>query len=348
MHERYMRRALELAESGRGAVHPNPLVGAVLVRDGRILAEGFHRRFGGAHAEIEAIEEARRHGGNGACRDATLYVTLEPCAHQGKTPPCVDAILEAGIAEVVYAVEDPNPLVGGKGQDRLQSAGVRVKSGIEAAAARRLNEAFFHFHTRGRPFVTWKVARSLLGETTLAEGRRTKLTDCNADANVDEMRARADAVVIGSATAVIDDPGLRVREATGRDPWRVVLDARLRTPPSARLVRQNTDRRTLLITTVPATDPRRLALEDTGVAIEEVAATDGGVDLAAALAVLGTRGLIDLLVESGGRLGRALLERGLVDRVITFATPVWAPGSSGRIAGFDRVGADIRIVWEPR
>lgn len=311
--ERWMRRALALAERGAGQVAPNPKVGAVLVRDGVLVGEGWHPRFGGPHAEVMALQAA-----GAAARGATAYVSLEPCAHHGKTPPCTDALLAAGVARVVCAVRDPNPLAAG-GVDRLRAAGVAVTVGVLEAEARALNAPFL-FAARGeaRPFVTLKLALSLDGGLVDASRERGWLTGPVAREAVHALRAEADAVGVGIGTALADDPDLTVRLAPAPrvPPLRVVFDRQGRLPLDGRLVRTAREVPVLVIM-APGGDGRaRRALESRGVAVVEAAT------LELALGALRSRGVRHLLLEGGAGLASAAMAAGVVDHLITFQAPV--------------------------
>ena len=317
-HDRtHMRRALALARRGWGCTAPNPRVGAVVVRDGRVLGEGWHRVYGGPHAEVEALRSA----GDDA-RGATIYVSLEPCNHTGRQPPCVDALLAAGVARVVCATRDPNPVAAG-GAERLRAAGVRVDFGIEEDAARELNAAFFHVATgdatrRARPWVTLKLALSLDGAIADRTRRQSWLTGPLARREVHRLRAGHDAVAVGIGTALADDPALTVRH--GRrprvPPLRVVLDRALRLPPDSRLAVSTGEVPVLVLAAPDAPDDRASALAARGV---EIARAD---DLAAGLALLERRGVRSLLVEGGAGIASALVGSGAVDRLVIFQAPV--------------------------
>ncbi|RMH54510.1 MAG: bifunctional diaminohydroxyphosphoribosylaminopyrimidine deaminase/5-amino-6-(5-phosphoribosylamino)uracil reductase RibD [Candidatus Hydrogenedentota bacterium] len=337
----FMARALELAEGGRPTAHPNPYVGAVIVHGGTVLAEGFHSRFGASHAEAAAIASAREQGIS--LEGATLYVTLEPCCHSGKTPPCTKAIIESRIGEVIVAVRDPNPAVNGEGIARLEKAGLRVRSGLLEEEAVKLNEAYFHFRRTGLPFVTWKCCRTLDGRTTYRPGTRSRISSPEADARVDRLRASVDAVLVGSRTAAIDRPRLRVRSGAGTDPWRIVFDSRLVTPLDSPLVAENSDRRTLMIAAEGASSERIAEYRDAGVEVDVVPERNGHVDPRAALARIAERGIIEILCESGETLGRALMEEGLLRRVLLLQTPRLTERESGEIEAIEEVGPDLFI-----
>ncbi|MBR9989290.1 MAG: bifunctional diaminohydroxyphosphoribosylaminopyrimidine deaminase/5-amino-6-(5-phosphoribosylamino)uracil reductase RibD, partial [Gemmatimonadetes bacterium] len=277
-HAAHMRRALELAQRGWASAAPNPMVGAVVVRDGRSVGEGFHQVYGGPHAEVNALREA-----GGTARGATLYVTLEPCAHDGKTPPCVDAIIEAGIAEVVYASGDPNPQ-GRGGADRLRDAGLNVIEGVERDAARALNAAFFHIHESGPPFVALKLAMSLDAGIAKAPGVHTALTGPAALQAMHRLRSGFDAILIGIGTALADDPLLTVREApVKRQPVRIVADTGARLPLESRLVQTVGEAPVWVMCADDAPHERIAALEHEGVRILRVPRDGDRIDLRRAL-----------------------------------------------------------------
>lgn len=315
----YMQRALAIAEGGVGYVSPNPLVGCVIVRDGRIVGEGHHERYGGPHAEANALRAA-----GAEARGATLYVTLEPCCHTGKTPPCVDAVLQAGVGCVVMAMADPNPKVAGGGLARLRAAGIEVTLGVCEAEARRLNETFLHYIRTQRPFVTLKCAVTLDGKIATRTGASRWITGGAARERVHRLRHAADAVLVGSGTALQDDPLLTTRlpEGGGVNALRVLVDSTLRLPVSSQLATVAPDCRTLIATSEWASVEKQRQLEDRGVEILRLPSyADGRVNMEALSAVLGARGIANLLVEGGATLSATLLQRRLVDKVIVFVAP---------------------------
>ncbi len=350
-----MERAIALAERGRGRVSPNPLVGAVVAVDGEVVGEGAHEEFGGPHAEVAALRAA-----GGRARGATLYVSFEPCAHHGKTPPCTEAILAAGVGRVVYAVRDPSAEARG-GAEVLAAAGVPVTGGVLAAEAARGNAAFLWRHRTGRPFVTLKLAVSLDGRIAAGEGVRTRLTGPEAEAETMRLRAEHDAVLVGGGTARVDDPLLTVRApaVARRAPVRVVLDSRARLDPGSRLGRSAAEV-PLLLMTAPDADPGRVArLEAAGVEIERVRRDPaGGLDLDEVLARLFGRGLGAVLCEGGGELAGRLVEGERVQRLVLIVAPTTlGPGgvpSLGRRSGRDGwrlvtcrpLGPDALLAWE--
>ena len=309
-----MARALRLAEFGLYSTAPNPRVGCVIVKDGRVVGEGWHRIAGEAHAEVHALQMA-----GVRARGATVYVTLEPCSHHGRTPPCAEALVAAGVARVVAAMQDPNPEVSGRGMARLAEAGIRGECGLLEAEARELNLGFVSRMTRGRPWVRAKLAASLDGKTTLENGVSQWITGESARHDGHRWRARACAILCGMGTVLADDPQLNVRGVeTLRQPFKVVVDNRLELPLSARML---DDGRILLAATLAADPGRAEALRARGAEVLRLPALDGRVDLAALLAELGLRGVNEVHVEGGPRLSGALLEAGLVDEVLLYLAP---------------------------
>jgi diaminohydroxyphosphoribosylaminopyrimidine deaminase/5-amino-6-(5-phosphoribosylamino)uracil reductase len=358
--EPYMHQALKLAALGLYSAEPNPRVGCVLVRAGKVVGEGWHERAGGEHAEVRALRAA-----GAAARGATAYVSLEPCAAQGRTPPCTAALIGAGITRVVYAIADPNPKMSG-GAAQLRAAGLTVTGGLLEAEARALNVGFFSRHERGRPWMRVKLAASLDGRTALANGTSRWITGAEARADVQHFRARSSVVLTGAGTVLKDDPQLNVRiEATSRQPLRAVLDSRLRVPSSARVF---AGAGTAVVFTAAAVvaaaqESRRRELEQRGVRIETVgAAADGsGLDLAAVLARLTALEANEVWVESGPRLAGALLAARLADELVIYLAPcLLGPQAlplaqlselrelDARVAlayeSVDRIGNDLRII----
>lgn len=353
-----MRRALD--EARKGSPSPNPPVGAVVLRDGQVVGVGFHARAGDAHAEVAALREAGE-----AARGGSLVVTLEPCNHHGRTPPCTEAILRAGVSRVVYASADPNPHVDGGGASLLRARGVSVSAGFGALQpeADRLIAPWRTFITRGRPFVTLKLAMSLDGRIATRGGESRWITGPEARADGHALRAACDAILVGSGTVLADDPALTVRHApVVRPPARVVIDSALRTPVDAALVRTAREVPTWLVT-LDGRDARRF--EDLGVSILRVPEGAGGrVDLSAALRLLAQRGIVVALCEGGGGLHGALVDARLVDRVVAYIAPmlIGGAGATAAVGGegaarltdatrfawtqATRVGADLRLEGE--
>jgi len=310
-----MARALQLAERGLATTDPNPRVGCVIVRGGQVVGEGFHARAGGPHAETLALAEAGE-----AARGATAYVTLEPCDHHGRTPPCTLALIEAGIARVVYALRDPDPRVSGNGEERLLRAGITVQSGLMQDAAIELNAGFVSRMQRGRPLVRVKLAMSLDGRTALASGESRWITSEAARQDAQFFRARSSAIVTGIGTVLADDPRLTVRlPGCDRQPWRVVLDSRLRTPPGAQVIDRGGR---VLVMGAVEDDTRRRALEARGAAVEIVpASTERGLDLRVVLHHLARLQMNEIWVEAGATLAGSFLRQGLCDELVLYVAP---------------------------
>ncbi len=321
--EDYMREALELAARAMGRTSPNPMVGALVVGGGEVVGRGYHHRAGGPHAEVLALRDA-----GGRARGATLYVTLEPCCHTGRTGPCSDAVLAAGVSRVVAAMTDPNPRVAGRGLERLARAGVSVSCGVLAGEAERLNEVFIRYITCRRPFVVLKTAASLDGRIATRTGDSRWITGPAAREYTHRLRDRYDAILVGVNTVLADDPALTTRlpEGGGKNPLRIVLDSRARTPPAARILRETGN--TLVAVTGDAPGERTADLKRAGA---EVLAVHGGgprVDLAAFLKELGRREVTSLLVEGGGTVSYSFLAAGLVDKVVWFVAPLLIGGTA--------------------
>ncbi|WP_337877874.1 bifunctional diaminohydroxyphosphoribosylaminopyrimidine deaminase/5-amino-6-(5-phosphoribosylamino)uracil reductase RibD [Caldimonas sp.] len=314
---RFMREALAQAAQARWICPPNPAVGCVIVLpDGQTVA-AHTQATGQAHAEAQALALLRARGLS--ARGATVYVTLEPCSHHGRTPPCADALIREGVARVVVAVQDPNPLVAGRGIERLRAAGVQVDLGLMAEEARELNIGFFSRMLRGRPWVRLKVAASLDGRTALDDGRSQWITGPSARADGHAWRARAGAVLTGIGTVLEDDPRLDVRAVdTPRQPLRVIVDSRLETPPTARLLAPPGE---VLIYHADDAPPRRTALEAAGARCVRFAAPHGKVDLGAMLADLARRGINELHVEAGHKLNGSFVREDLVDEYLVYLAP---------------------------
>lgn len=313
-----MRRACELAERARGLTSPNPLVGAVVVAAGQIVGEGLHRAAGSPHAEVEALGAA----GNRA-RGATLYVTLEPCVHWGRTPPCAPIVVEAGVRRVVVALRDPNPVVAGRGLEILRRAGIEVTAGVLETEVARQNRAFLTAMRKGRPHVTLKAAMTLDGKIADIHGDSRWITGEAGRREAHRLRSEADAIVVGIGTVLRDDPQLTVRldSPWPREPLRVVLDAEARTPPAARVITAGTADRALIAIgeAVPADRVGRLT--DTGATVVRLPVRGGRVGLPALLAHLHAREVRAVLVEGGAEAHAAFLEAALVDRVAVFVAP---------------------------
>ena len=331
----YMKQALALAHQALGTTSPNPAVGAVLVRDGQVVGEGYTQPPGQAHAEIMALHQA-----GDRARGATLYVTLEPCCHRGHTPPCTGPIAKAGVVEVRFALQDPNPLVNGKGRKELEETGVRVAVGEGEEAARRLHEAYLKYIRTRLPFLVTKYAASLDGKIATRTRNAHWITGVAARRRANKLRAASDAVMVGIGTVLTDDPQLTARDGRdrplARQPLRVIVDSGGRTPATARLLREPGK---VMVAGARIPQRRARALERAGAEILELPAEDGSVDLRALLAALGQQEVTSVLAEGGGALLGSLFDHGLVDKVVAFLAPVIIGGAEAvpAIAG---VGSD--------
>jgi diaminohydroxyphosphoribosylaminopyrimidine deaminase/5-amino-6-(5-phosphoribosylamino)uracil reductase len=324
----FLQRALALAEGGRGRVSPNPLVGAVIVRNGEVIGEGFHAELGGLHAERAALEDCRGRGEDPA--GATMYVTLEPCAHQGRQPPCVEAILEAGVGRVVIASEDPSEKAAGRGPGILRDGGIEVvfASGAEATAARRLNQPFRKHSRTGLPLVILKMAMSLDGRTTTAPGDSPWISGPESRELVHKWRAECDVIAVGIGTALADDPLLTARVDGARQPKRVVFDSQVRLPLESQLLKTLDQAPVLVVTAPDAPSDRVAVLRDAGVGV--LVATD----IESALRELGRREVTSLFLEGGRTLASAFLSSDLIDESRTFVAPMLlGVDEGGRPAG---------------
>jgi diaminohydroxyphosphoribosylaminopyrimidine deaminase/5-amino-6-(5-phosphoribosylamino)uracil reductase len=315
---RYMARALRLAERGLYTTDPNPRVGCVLVKDAVVVGTGWHERASGPHAEIHALREAGERAAG-----ATAYVTLEPCCHQGRTPPCTDALIAAGVQRVVAALEDPNPQVAGNGMHLLQTAGIEVQAGLLATGAARLNPGFVMRMRHGRPWVRCKLAMSLDGRTALASGASRWITGRDARRDVHRLRARSSAIMTGIGTLLADDPSLTVRldeDAAGeiRQPLRVILDSRLRTPPQARLLDLPGE---TLILTGETGEREKARFGHPRVTVVPLPLADQRLNLVAVLQHLGEMEVNEIHLEAGATLSGALLQAGLVDELVVYMAP---------------------------
>jgi len=326
--EEYMKLALKLARRGLGWTSPNPMVGAVLVKNNRIIGQGYHRRFGGNHAEVNALRNASADPSG-----ATLYVTLEPCCHYGKTPPCVDAIIRNKIRKVVIGTLDPNPQVNGKSVRILNEHGIETGVGVLEEECRELNEAHFKLMTTGLPLVTIKFAQTLDGRIATAKGDSQWISSEEFQKLAHRLRAIHDAILVGIDTVLADNPRLTVRLVKGRNPTRIILDSRLRMPLDSEVVRNRNEAPVLIATTAHADKERRSQLQELGVEVLEVPPdASGGIDLKHLLRALGERNISSLLVEGGAKVITSFLRQKLVDKLVVAI----APKIMGR--GIDAVG----------
>jgi diaminohydroxyphosphoribosylaminopyrimidine deaminase/5-amino-6-(5-phosphoribosylamino)uracil reductase len=340
----YMERALSLARLALGKVSPNPAVGAVIVRDGAIIAEGYTQPPGSAHAEVVALRQA----GDGA-RGATMYVTLEPCCHFGRTPPCTQAIIASGIAEVHMATLDPNPQVSGRGKAELEAAGIKTSLGEHEEEARQLNEAYIKFITTGLPFVTAKFAMSLDGKIATRTGDSRWISGQESREYVHRLRQAVDAIIVAVNTVLADDPQLTARDEQGRplarQPLRVIVDSEARTPVTARLFGEPGT--TMVATTSAAPRAKVREFQEVGAEVVELTSKEGLVNLEELLRELGRRGSISVMVEGGSTLFASLFEQGLVNKVIAFIAPMIIGGRRAKMAvageGVERIDHALRL-----
>ena len=327
LDEKYMRRALDLAVRGEGRVNPNPLVGAVIVRDGRIIGEGYHRKYGELHAERNALNDAdRRAGTNHSARNADMYVTLEPCCHYGKTPPCTDAIIQAGIRRVVVGTTDPNLKVAGKGIKQLKDHGIEVVNGMLQDECRRINGVFFHYINTETPYVMMKYAETMDGKIAAYTGESRWITADSARAKVQCDRNKYTGIMVGVGTVIKDNPRLNCRMDGGRDPIRIICDSNLRTPLDSYVVESADKQMTIIATCCNDKRIHRLYIEKNCVIIETEAKYykhDGcsRVDLNHLMRVLGHKGIDGILLEGGGALNASALQAGIVNRVQAYIAP---------------------------
>ncbi len=337
-YEFYMKRALELAKRGWGTTNPNPLVGAVIVKDGEIAAEGYHEAAGRAHAEAAAFGNAA-----GDVKGGTLFVNLEPCSHHGRTPPCACAIIEAGIGRVVVAMEDPNPLVSGRGIGMLRAAGIEVVTGVLEEEARKLNEIFIKYITRKRPFVIMKAAMTLDGKIASVSGDSKWISGESSRRYAHTIRDRVAAIMVGINTVLADNPSLTARpgSSAGNDPVRIVADSRGRLPPDCRVITVESPAGVILATTSLIGSEKEKQLADRGVRILKLDGPGGRVDLVRLMEELHGLELDSVLLEGGGCLNAAALEAGIVDKAMFFIAPKII---GGRDAGTPVEGQGIRLM----
>jgi diaminohydroxyphosphoribosylaminopyrimidine deaminase / 5-amino-6-(5-phosphoribosylamino)uracil reductase len=347
--KKYIRRAMSLAKRGMGRVNPNPVVGAVLVKDGRIIGEGFHEYFGGPHAEANAILNA-----TGNPEGATLYVTLEPCSHEGKTPPCTDLIIKNGIRRVVIAMTDPNPLVNGKGLKALSDAGIISEVIPGSTDALEMNEIFVKYILTGTPFCTLKTAMTLDGKIATVENASRWISGEKSRRYVHELRQQYSAVMVGINTVLYDDPLLNTRRKgkKSRDPLKVIVDSEGRTPPEAKVLANN-PQLAIIATTERTGTAKRREMERLGAQVLVCPESDGKVDLGYLMSSLGRMGVDSVLLEGGSTLAFSALKSGIVDKVISFIAPKIIGGSHAPTPvggnGFARMEDGIPVLrWKYR
>ncbi|HVP76628.1 MAG TPA: bifunctional diaminohydroxyphosphoribosylaminopyrimidine deaminase/5-amino-6-(5-phosphoribosylamino)uracil reductase RibD [Thermodesulfobacteriota bacterium] len=313
--EKWMKRALRLAEAGKGRTSPNPLVGAVLVKRGKMVGEGYHAKIGEAHAEIVALRQA-----GDKARGAVLYVNLEPCTHYGRTPPCAPQVIKAGVKRVVIGMEDPNPVVHGKGIEALKKAGLDIKVGVLVEECRRLNEAFCKYILNKQPFVLLKAAATLDGKIATRNGDSKWISGEASRRLVHKVRDQVDGVLVGVGTILRDDPLLTARRKEGREPYRIVLDSRLKIPEEARVFEHSASE-VILATTELAPCEKVERLEKRGVRVLIIHSKEGRVDLRSCLTKLAEIGVMNLLVEGGSQVNGSFLDEGLIDKLLLFLSP---------------------------
>lgn len=324
---KYMKEAIRLAAKGLGRTSPNPAVGAVIVRHGKIIASGYHKKAGLNHAEVEVLSMI---GGKGR-PDDTLYVTLEPCNHHGKTPPCTEAILSSGIRNVVTGMSDPNPSVAGGGAEFLKKKGVRVSSGVLEAECRKLNEGWLKFISTGRPFVIAKSALTLDGWTATSKGHSKWITNERSRNFVHRLRDRVDGIMVGAGTIIADDPSLtaRLKDGKGRNPVRIIVDTHLRMPHNAKVLSPESDSGTIIVTGDKTPMSRVRAFERDNVRIMTCPTKSGRIDLIRLMDALGKMSIVTLMVEGGSEIMGSMIREGLVDKFYLFTAPRILGGDDG-------------------
>lgn len=341
--KRYLLQACRLARKAAGRTSPNPMVGAVLVRGGQVVGAGYHHFAGAAHAEINALKQA-----GAKAKGATLYITLEPCSHHGRTPPCTRALIAAGVRQVVAGMKDPNPLVAGRGFRQLRRAGIEVRSEICQEECAELIEAFAKFITKRLPFVTLKLAATLDGKIATASGDSRWISGEPSRARVHRWRDQMDAVLVGIGTVRADDPLLTCRVANGRNPYRVVLDSRLRIAPTAQLLRLPDAGKTIVATTTQAPVKKVRALEKLGVTVWRLAQRNGQVAWPALLRKLAGMGVVSVLIEGGAAVAASALKSRIVDKLELFYAPKIVGGDGASMIASLGIGEMARALTAKR
>lgn len=325
MEEQYMERALQLAIKGEGRVSPNPLVGAVIVKNGRVIGEGYHETYGGLHAERNALKNC-----NEDPKGADLYVTLEPCCHQGKQPPCVDAVIKAGIKRVYVGCVDPNPKVAGKGIEILRNNGIEVVEHVLETECRAINEIFFHYIETKTPFVILKYAMTMDGKIATATGKSKWITGDEARENVHRTRNRCSAIMTGIGTVLKDNPMLNCRIENGKNPIRIICDTNLRIPMDSNIVKSAFEIKTILATASQDGEKRK-QLEKAGCLLWDINKKDKHIDLTELMKRLGKEGIDSVLLEGGEQLNWSMIESGLVQKVHTYIAPKLFGGKNAKV-----------------
>ena len=357
MDKEFMKRVLTLAENGIGKTNPNPLVGAVIVKEGRIIGEGWHERYGGAHAEVNAVKNALE-----SVESATVYVNLEPCCHFGKTPPCTELLIEKKIKRVVIGSLDPNPLVAGKGVKRLKEAGIEVTTGVLEQECKELNEVFFHYIQTQRPFVVIKAATSLDGKIAAPSGESKWITEEEARKDVQLLRNHYSAIMVGVGTVLKDDPELTCRYEGGRNPVRIILDSSLRIPTNSRVLTDQERNTTLLACTERASPKRVKQAEALGAKVIRCKSLNRRIDLVDLMEKLGGLSIDSILLEGGSTVNESAISSGIVNKLILYVAPKIIGGERSktfvggigipsldqayplRIESMERVGEDMKIT----
>jgi diaminohydroxyphosphoribosylaminopyrimidine deaminase / 5-amino-6-(5-phosphoribosylamino)uracil reductase len=320
--QKYMHMALQLAEKARGRTSPNPMVGALVVKNDRVISRGYHRKAGEPHAEAIALKQAGK-----AAKGATLYVTLEPCSHTNKrTPPCTPLVLQSGVKRVVVAMIDPNPHVSGGGIKTMRKSGIEVTTGVLEKEAKKLNEAFIKYITTGVPFVTLKIAQTLDGKIATASGESKWITGEKAREEGHRLRDANDAILVGINTVLKDNPSLTTRVPRGRDPIRVIVDTKLRTPLKAKVITQKSSAKTYIATVDTMPKDKLVKLLDAGVEVLLAKGSKGHVDLKSLMKMLGGFGVTSVLIEGGAEVHASAIKSGIVDKVVMFIAPMLMTG----------------------
>lgn len=325
MEEKFMKMAIELAKKGRGKVNPNPLVGAIIVRNGKIIGEGYHKKYGGNHAEVEAINNATEN-----VKGATIYVNLEPCFHYGKTPPCVNKIISSGISKVVIGHLDPNPLVAGKSIEKLKSLGIEVRVGVLEEECLKLNEAFIKYIKTNLPYVVLKSGVSLDGNIATKTGESKWITGAISIEKVHELRNELTGIMIGVNTVIIDDPRLTCNIDGARSPIRIILDSNLRIPLDSKILKTAYMYETIIVTTNNIDLNKKLLVEELNAKILVVDSINGKIDLSKLMIKLGSMGIDSILLEGGGAVNYSALEAGIVDKIMLFMAPIIIGGEESK------------------
>lgn len=325
MDEKFMKMAIELAKKGKGKVNPNPLVGAVIVKNGEIIGQGYHSKYGGNHAEIEAINNA-----TDDVKGATIYVTLEPCFHYGKTPPCVDKLISSGISKVVIGHLDPNPLVSGKSIEKLKSLGIEVKVGVLEEECLKLNEVFIKYIKTKLPFVVLKSGVSLDGKIATKTGESKWITGAASRAKVNELRNELRGIMVGVNTVIIDDPTLNCNIHGGRNPIRIILDSNLRIPLDSKILKTAYKYETIIATTKNIDLNKKALVEELKAKVITIDSINNKVDLNKLMIKLGEMKIDSILLEGGGEVNYSALEAGIIDKLMLFMAPVIIGGKESK------------------